>query len=492
MVKGNAFIGLLSLSIAILYYFLVFQNNLGFSADSMSYLQGAENILDGKGFTKENGELINHWPPLYSLLLAFVSFVIQQDILYGGIILHATLIFFQSFLFYKVLRILKVRQWLCTLGVVIFLFSAPTKVFLWFLSEGLFSVLLIASIYALLKWTKDRSKFSLYFAGILTGLLMLTRHAGLSFTMAFSLFILLMSRGSLPKKSFDLGRFLLPAVLIFFPWFFYAKHGDSQVISHFTSIFFNWKKMEMGKNVIKYWFVGNYISAKVAPWVITLFIFQILLASRKIRSLFFNFLRQNRPVLFLCFISLTTYLLFLLFANFYYNDQIPFDNRMLFPVFPFLTLAVILVIEFGLDSELKLSSLFLSAFLLMSFLVSAFPVYLDFHLNGLGYTKEKWKTSSLIRHISREKNFIYYSNAPEIVKLHTNKTSRIFPNNSKKVELEDIKAKVKGGTAQLLIMKSFSWPEYMVREEDIKQEFRDFECVHFDDGIIVRSYSKDL
>ena len=486
LLKENLLIVLLSLAAAFLFFQIVFPNNLGFSPDSMFYLEGAENILHGKGFTKQNGDLINHWPPLYSLLLALVSLVIRQDLFFSGIILHAILIFCQSFLFYKILKILEVRQWLCVFGVVILMFSAPTKVFLWFLSEGLFSVLLLTCIYLLIKWIKSKNGLYLYFAGIITGLFMLTRHAGLSFAMAFSLSILLSSRGNFSARIYELGRFLVPAVVIFFPWFFYAKSGDSQPISHFASIFFNWKKIEMGKNVIKYWFVGNYISAKIAPWIIALFLFQILFNYRKIRVSFLNFLNKNRSVLLLIFVSVTTYLLFLLFANFYYNDQVPFDNRLLFPVFPLLIMNILLLLEYGAASKLRSTSSILVIFLVMSSLISAIPVYTDFYLNGLGFMQRKWKKSSLIRYVSKEEGRIYYTNAPEIIKLHTNNGSNLLPSDSRKKELQIIKRKVKQGSAQILILKSFPWREYIMKEEDIIREFKNFSTIYFDDGLIIK------
>lgn len=453
---------------------------------------GAQNILEGKGFTNNEGNLINHWPPLFSLLLALVSAAIQKDLVFSGMILNAIMVFAISLIFYKILKLLKISKWVSIFGVFILLFSAPMKVFLWFLSEGLFSVLLLSSLYLILKWEKTRDPLVLSLAGILNGLFMLTRHAGMSFFIAFSLSIFILSRGDLLKRSYNSLRFVIPSILIFFPWFLYAKSGNSNNTSHFITGFLNLKKIEMSFNVLKHWFIGNYISAKLAPFILAICLAQIIWTYKHIKNYFSGFFVKNKAFLKISLISIAVYYFFLLFANFYYNDQVPLDNRILFPVYPFLIIIISLALQFGINAKLKISSITLIIFLIISSTISAFPVYKDFYKNGLGYTKRKWKESPTINYISNTENKIYYSNAPEILKLHTNKTGKVFPNSSRKKELRTIKRKIENNSAQILILKSFPWREYLVKEEEIIEEFQNFTFDYFEDGIVIKGPSRDI
>ena len=97
----------------------------------------------------------------------------------------------------------------------------------------------------------------------------------------------------------------------------------------------------------------------------------------------------------------------------------------------------------------------------------------------------KWKNSPTLDFISRDENKVYYSNATELLKLHTDKVANVFPNNSKKEQLQEIKKEVKNQSAQIVIMKNFGWPSYLAPKHLILKEFSSFNFQYFKDGIII-------
>lgn len=486
MLNRDFMIGTIAIIATLLYLHIVHLNNLGFSHDSLAYLEGARNIKMGNGFIYNNGTLINHWPPLYSLMLAITSLVTNSDLMYTGQYLHAFLIIGVIFILNRILDELKINKYLSLFIIILIIVSAPFKIFLWFLSEGLFIFLVLFSYYYLILWLKKGAKKYLYFTAIFAGLIFLTRFAGIGLIAAYLIILFVFSSGSYIQKIKNVFLFLLPLCLVVMPWFLYSASMDSGLQDREYGIhLITGKKLAGFISVIKNWFFGSYTAVKIAPFVLILISYEIV----KNKKRFFNlipdyFTAYNRPLLAAITI-INFYIVFLFISASFFDNGIPFDNRILFPIYPFLIIIIATLLQFAFKHNFKWIFVCTSIFLLISFSTSAFPVYKDFYKKGLGFTAVKWKNSPTLNYVSKDENRSYYSNATELLNLHTNKEPYVFPNNSQKRHLETIKKQLEQQSSQIVIIENFGWPNYLVSKNVILYEFRNFKFVNFEDGLII-------
>ncbi|NQY07015.1 MAG: hypothetical protein HRT68_12725 [Flavobacteriaceae bacterium] len=75
--------------------------HLGFSPDSISYRDAAQKIIEGDVITDRYGNIINRWPPIYSISIAGVSTLFNCGVLEGATYLNCILIFILFLLFNK-------------------------------------------------------------------------------------------------------------------------------------------------------------------------------------------------------------------------------------------------------------------------------------------------------------------------------------------------------------------------------------------------------
>lgn len=478
--------GAIAFIASLLFFYIVQSNNLGYSQDSMAYWEGAKNIKAGNGYIFDTGELINHWPPLYSSILAITSYVTNTEVIYAGIYLHAILLIGVIFIFNRILNELKIKKYLSIFIIVLIFISAPFKIFLWQLSEGLFIFLVLSSYYFFLLWLRDGSKKSLIITAIFTGLLFLTRFAGIGFIAAYILSIYFFNFGSNSKKIKNVFLYLIPIGLIITPWIFYSKFMDSGLQDRFFEIHMvTGKKLGDFISVIKNWFFGSYFAVKSAPFILILILYDIIKNKKRFFKLIPEYFIGYQRSIYVAFTLIIFYIAFLFFTASFFVNGIPFDNRILIPIFPFLIIIIATLLQFAFKHDFKLIFYCSIAFLLTSFATSGIPVYVDYYKDGLGYTEIKWKNSPTINFISQDENMLYYSNATELLKIHTDKEARVFPNNSKKQQLKNIKKELENQSAQIVIIDNFRWPEYLVHKNLVLKEFQNFNIMHFKDGLII-------
>lgn len=490
MLKRNYFICIAAFLLAFIFLKIVDPNNLGFSSDSMAYLEGARNIKAGKGYVYDNGNLINHWPPLYSTCIALTSILLKVNLIYAAKYLHAILIFGIIILLDKIFKDLKLTRYLSLLVILLFFLSAASKVFLWHLSEGLFTFFILYSYYLFTQWIKYESKKALISAGIISGLLFLTRFAGLGFIGVYCLFIIFRN-DHLSKKINVFLLYLTPLIIVLLPWLIYSQTMGSNLQDRSFDIHpITLDKLENFISVIKNWFFGTYITVKLAPVFGLFILYRIFRVRKEIPKLITQHLRDQKLPVMSAIASIVFYSLFIFISASFFDHGIPFDNRMFYPIFPFLMILIATILQFLYDAKFNLTLYSLGLFLILGFTTSGFPVYKAYYEFGLGHTQQKWRNSSIIKHISNEENVVYYSNATEILKLNTDQTGKKLPNKSRPEELMKIKAEVENGDVQILIIKPLFWPAYLVSEAQILEEFQGFTFSYFEDGYLIKAPSK--
>lgn len=160
----------------------------GLTSDSVIYLQGAQNLQRGRGFSRTAGDgsaaPIADFPPVFSAVLALLSFgnTDLDHLIQVGRWLNALLfggnIFLASWL---------VRRYTGSGGVALLTsvllvtFYRFIRIHSWLMTEGLFIFLLLLAILFLYRFFTEHRVRDILVASILMGFLVLSRYAGLAF-----------------------------------------------------------------------------------------------------------------------------------------------------------------------------------------------------------------------------------------------------------------------------------------------------------------------
>ncbi len=383
--------------------------------DCVNYMEAANSIKNGLGYSNCAGELMNHFPPFYSILLAAASFISGIDVTDIGIVLNICCLCVFLYFSYRVLlywtqhRAISIVStlWLLTTPMM-FVFNANQ-------TEPFFLAVLSGIVYTLLKPNKNFK--SHLFIGILLAAMTLTRYAGVCFIAGAVLYIFIENWGNFKKISLFTLCAITPFLLSFLVWKWYTSHSNANITSrailfHFVSSQ-HWHELWL---TIKSFFFNNTISF----YCLLLLLFFASISSFK----YFKELRKNRLIIS-SFLGLMFYFLFLMVSISWVDFAIPFDNRLLAPASFFLTLFLSTTLFFSLT---KYNTILYPLFILLGgvYLLGNFKkahIFWEKYRNeGEGYN------SSFFEPIPEEvftrfcENKIIYTNNPGAVKLS-------FPNS---------------------------------------------------------------
>jgi hypothetical protein len=193
------------LGIALILYYTRYVPGVG--GDSVQYVMGAQNLLDGNGYGRVSGlgevKPITGFPPFFSLILAGVGLTgielfegarILNAILYGGSI------FLTGLLIFRHTR----SPWLPLIGSALVLTSISlVKIHGMVMTEPLFIFLMLVSIYSLIRYLDTHRLVLLLLSGVTASMATLTRYVGLGLVATGGLSILLMSERHWRRRLLD-------------------------------------------------------------------------------------------------------------------------------------------------------------------------------------------------------------------------------------------------------------------------------------------------
>jgi hypothetical protein len=179
----------------------------GTTGDSVRYLMGTENLLQGNGFSRTSGggeiRPITMFPPFYSVVLLGVKVTGVE--FFDGIRLLQALLFGVN-IFLAGLIILRYTKsiWAAIIGST-FVLVAKEVVFYhsFVLTEAVYILLMFVTLLGLVQFLESRKSSLLVLLGIVVGAATLTRYVGLSLTVGVVLSILLLSDESLRRRLMD-------------------------------------------------------------------------------------------------------------------------------------------------------------------------------------------------------------------------------------------------------------------------------------------------
>ncbi len=490
MSKSGIYFHLLAFCAAILMFIVIHPNHLGFSPDSMAYLDVANRIEAGNGVTNVNGQMVYHWPPLFSLLLALISKITISGVFGAGSILQVSL--FYCFVLFNmlVLRELKINFKLIIFSGVLLIVSQVSINFIYYLSEGLFLVLLLLSFYFFLKWLNAEKLKHLLFSAFFCGLVFLTRYAGIGFIGCFLFFLLFLQRGKPANRFKNFLIYLGIFVIVISPWFLYQSTFDENTVARkFAMHLIPFSKLLDLLITFAYWFLGSTLAIVLFFGLLLLYVFQFRNLWFRLQLLLRTIYEKYKNVVLLSFLFILIYPLFLIMSISFYDEWTPLDNRMLSPLFPFILLLITLFLQILKEQRQMLVLYSTMLFLFLSFSSSVYPIYQNHYENGSGYTKKQWVQSQTVKYLKdKNSDITTYSNGIEISDLHIQKGFRLLPRLSENLNIEKMKNEVYSGEAQIVFFKEVNWRNYVVSEQKLMEIFKDEDFLRFEDGFIIRKF----
>ena len=194
----------------------------GITGDSVHYVMGAENLLQGHGFSRTGGagEIlpITGFPPGTSTVLVAVGIFIE-DLFQGARLLNSILFGANVFLVAYLVRKITGSFWFgLVAGLLVMLSEDLILVHAWVMSEPLYILLMILSLWSLVVYARNGGRTFLFISGALIAAATLTRFVGVSIGVAAAGLLLFFGQGTLKRRIIDICLLGLTAALPVMAW----------------------------------------------------------------------------------------------------------------------------------------------------------------------------------------------------------------------------------------------------------------------------------
>jgi hypothetical protein len=410
----------------------------GVQPDSIVYINGATNLLSGKGFSS-NGNPITHFPPLYSIFLAITNLFLN-NLVQAARILNALLFGINAGLVALAMYLATDRRFLpATFAVIFFLASAPLlEIHAWALSEALFITLSLVSIVLLSKYV-IRPTLPLFIASSLSlGFALITRYIGLAFLPAALLIVFVGKGGQQIRRRFrdTLYWGLLACMPIVILWVINilvagSASGRSFVYHPVSEIHFVGEIVGIGLKFIAPISFPFWVRPAFFGLLAGLFISNLGVLAR-IQRKDIDWRSMGIVIPASCLLFSTSYFLFLFVSLSFFDASTPVDTRLLSPI-------LVILIVGGFSAIWTLRRLVKKPLLWWIFLVlvvlsisiktpDAIRSVQSIRDNGLGYTSIQWAKSPTITFVkSQSYDVKIYSNGPDVIAFLTDNQSLSLP-----------------------------------------------------------------
>ncbi|MDR5589689.1 glycosyltransferase family 39 protein [Christiangramia sp. SM2212] len=486
MEKSFLKIHLLALFGASLLLIINWPYDLGFTPDSISYLEVARNLTAGDGVVNNEGGLVNHWPPLFALSISFVSLILNIDEVQSGTILMSILFYLFLTVNMNILRLLKVNNLVVLIFGFCLIFSPVSLNFINFLSEGLFLVLLSISFYFFLKWMHNHRTKNLLICALSCSLFFLTRYAGIAFIGCYCLYLFFFNKEKLVHRSKTTLSFVSIFVLGVMPWFIYQTNFEKpkigrEIAAHIIPIS---KIQDFGITIVR-WFLGS----KVAIILFAITLILCFLKRKIVMAQVLTIYKMNKNLVQQIFLFLFFYPLLLVISISFFDSYTPINNRILSPLLSFILILFFLFLNLLNENKEKLLFMTSALFLLLSFSISIFPSLKRHYVEGSGYSNKAWVESQTLSYLKKNTNKKpVFSNGIELGKLHLNKDFNMLPRQNEPIAIDKLIKKIKKAEAKVVFFEQVNWRNYLVSGHKLKELVGEDYLLEFKDGFIIENF----
>jgi hypothetical protein len=489
---------------------------IGVSVDSVAYIDGARQILEGKGYCFADSDPITHWPPLFSVFLAGIG-LLGIDPIGGARILN-------SLLFGLNIGIV---------GIILKRFTGSTKIAfwgLWFMltsrvmtevhtmawSEPLFiffALLGYALLGVYLFWEK---KSWLVSGACCIGLACLVRYAGIAFVAAGILSLLLLGRKNFFERIKDSLIFAVLGTLPFSLWLvrnysltqnptsrtFRVLTPSRRFFESILNTFSNWAAPLNSTDLFRF---------SILAIIVLVFFVMLLMTLRRERqessakaSTFIETWRVHSSIVILILCYLGLYVA----HHFFVNVNTTASPRHLSPLFVAWLLFFLILLDRFLKfckprRVFKILLILFGSFLGVAYSVRSGQLLAEAYNEGRGFRSRLWQTSQTVGFVKNlPSESLLYSNEPPVIYFTTGRSAYRLPNKFSKKhvrkekaripsekyisQLSRIKRRLKSDDAYVIFFNErHMW--YKAPEEELKAYLSLSLVERFSDGVVYRS-----
>jgi 4-amino-4-deoxy-L-arabinose transferase-like glycosyltransferase len=409
---------------------------VGLEPDSVVYLQVASNIIAGKGVTF-NGDPLTHFPPVYPLLLAFVSLGGSEP-LEAARWFHATLFGVTLVTVGLIVYNLTQRSLVASLCAILLILSSSSIVIVYVMAWSESPFLLFALIsYAFVIFSLDHpGRLALVIAALVLGTAAATRYVGITLILPAVIALLVLQKKPFTQRLVDSVFLSVLSLLPLSIWLLRnvlleASAANRTLAYHPIPLEYFWEAIE----TVLQWLcpfpgpikaralVGLCIVGLITGW--DLFRLKIIIKKSEEISL-----SLKLQILILLFIF--SYICMLFLSISYVDAATHLDFRILSPIYIF---GVILFLLFTWDVKnfVRARSLWRAMLLYVLLLicynaVNAYARISQIHEEGIGYTSEEWRTSEVLEFLRFVPEEIpIYSNGPDVINILLHREAKMIP-----------------------------------------------------------------
>ncbi len=338
------------LLIAVLGALLLLPNmrdGIGISPDSLAYLAMAKAVQQG-GLPQLVQTGTSHYPPFYGILLALPGFDPQTT----AVGLNALLFTLSIGLIGLLIHQTTDANWWATLGGagVVALAVPMYQTHIMLHTEPLFLTLTLTTLWALGHALRVQQRGWLVLAGLTAGLAFSTRYVGLTLVLTGGLALLLCSQRSWRGRIVDAALFGGLAVLPVSLWFIRNTLVTGRSTTSTLAIYpIGIGEITQFLNTLSAWLVPFGVRLlgldTVLPGIESVLVLVLLgsglggvLLLNRHYPLQVRHRIQQHPVLLILLLFGTIYVAFVVFSRVFLYANIPFDTRLLLPLFPVLVI----------------------------------------------------------------------------------------------------------------------------------------------------------
>jgi hypothetical protein len=414
----------------------------GLDPDAASYLGAAQSLARGQGYripisdwaTADSTSALSHFPPGYPTAIA-IPITLGLSPLNAARVINAVSVFVDVAL--AMWLVASIAGMAAGIGLSLALMAMPAfvEVHLSVLSEPLFLCCIIAALAAMVSASQHPDERSTLHRALLAGLAaaaaMLARYAGAAVVGAVALWMLLRP-GTTTARLRRAVAALAPSALLVGSWLFYV-HLTSTVHAIRSIRVYGGigETLRMGAATVVAWLVPL-MSDQTLPgreWIaLAMIVATAWLVARGVRIAHHSSsgtLIGAASLLALCYVAV------LLASRLLADPFIPFDNRLLAPLFVLVAVIVAVAIRaWWRDSRVPLRIVCAAA--VLAWLGASFIVSIDeiswVLENGQDFDQQQWRGSPLLTWArSNAPHRALYSNWPPAVYFHLHRASHEIP-----------------------------------------------------------------
>lgn len=408
--------------LGVLFYFIL-HNGAGVSTDSIIFLNASENLLQGRGLfitAYGNNAPMTHFPPLYSLSLAGISWVFNCNIENSARLLAA--------LTYA-LNILLIGCFFIKLKIplkwnLLFLFLFASSEYLILMSarvftEPIFISFMLAGFLLLSDYVGQAKKKYLFISALFIAGACLARYAGIVLIGVGSFSLLLFDGKTYRNRFKDALIFGIVSIFPLFLWFLRnilltTNPTNRQIIFHpiglphlsqfirsLLFIFLPTSALEY----LKTWKGAVGLKVLLVMFVIAFFLFLfVLFANRKIVFAKLIEMWENSEKLFkILSVFFVMYPAFLVCSISFVDYTTPLSYRIMLPwviIGAILSVKLCYILsQYSSRTSKIIFALFCAIFI--SYCVRAYSLTVMIYHSGLGYSSLSWQKSEIIEFIRK-------------------------------------------------------------------------------------------